>query len=81
MKNLRSLLAALTVATGPLSHAQQGKLNLNWRPDQLDLPPLRQHSAESNPLGKDFNYAKAFANLDIKVVKQDIKRALTTKQA
>ena len=79
--NLKTLLAGLAVATVPLLNAQQGKPNLNWWPDQLDLSPLRQHSVESNPLGTDFNYAKAFATLDLKVVKQDIQKVLTTKQA
>ncbi len=79
--NLKTLLAALAVAAVPLLNAQQGKPNLNWWPDQLDLSPLRQQSVESNPLGTDFNYAKAFATLDLKVVKQDIQKVLTTKQA
>ena len=51
-----------------------------WWPDQLDLAPLRQHDASSNPLGEDFDYAKAFATLDLKAVKQDIKSALSTSQ-
>jgi catalase-peroxidase len=51
-----------------------------WWPDQLDLSPLRQHAAESNPLGADFDYAKAFASLDLEAVKQDIKKVLTTSQ-
>ena len=79
--NLKTLLAGLAVAAVSLLNAQQGKPNLNWWPDQLDLSPLRQHSAESNPLGTDFNYAKAFATLDLKAVKQDIQKVLTTKQA
>ncbi len=51
-----------------------------WWPDQLNLSPLRQHAAESNPLGADFNYAKAFKTLDLAKVKQDIKKVLTTSQ-
>ena len=54
--------------------------NQFWWPDQLDLSPLRQHAAESNPLGTDFDYAKAFASLDLEAVKQDIKKVLTTSQ-
>ena len=54
--------------------------NQFWWPDQLDLTPLRQHAAESNPLGADFDYAKAFASLDLNAVKQDIKKVLTTSQ-
>jgi catalase-peroxidase len=51
-----------------------------WWPDQLDLTALRQHAASSNPLGEDFDYAKAFATLDLKAVKADIKKLLTTSQ-
>jgi len=54
--------------------------NQFWWPDQLDLSPLRQHAAESNPLGEQFDYAKAFATLDLNAVKQDIKNILKTSQ-
>ena len=54
--------------------------NRFWWPDQLDLAPLRQHAAESNPLGTAFDYTKAFAGLDLKAVKQYITTLLTTSQ-
>jgi len=73
-------VAALAVFAGA-GGAQQPKPNQFWWPEQLDLTPLRQHSAESNPFGKDFNYAKEFASLDLKAVKQDIQKVLTTSQA
>jgi len=63
-----------------LATAQAPKPNQFWWPEKLDLSPLRQNSAESNPYGKDFNYAKAFATLDLKAVKQDINKTLTTSQ-
>ncbi|MFA5985713.1 MAG: catalase/peroxidase HPI [Methylococcaceae bacterium] len=56
------------------------KLNQFWWPDQLDLSPLRQHAAESNPYGNDFDYAKAFQTLDLEAVKNDIKTVLTSSQ-
>ncbi|MDO8793793.1 MAG: catalase/peroxidase HPI [Vicinamibacterales bacterium] len=83
---LTTLVAAVAVAALPLMSTQarsaQGEpmSNQYWWPDQLDLSPLRQHAAESNPLGKDFDYAKAFATLDLKAVKQDITKVLTTSQ-
>jgi len=85
-KNLTTLFAALAIAALPLVsthavHAQgapQG--NQFWWPDQLDLSPLRQQAAKSNPLGDQFDYAKAFASLDLKVLKQDIQKVLTTSQ-
>ncbi len=81
--NLRSLLRTVAIAAAPLmlasiGHAQQAKPNQFWWPEQLDLSPLRRHSAESNPMGKSFNYAKEFATLDLKAVKQDIQKVLTT---
>jgi catalase-peroxidase len=58
-----------------------GMTNQDWWPDRLDLSPLRQQSAESNPLGSDFDYAKAFNSLDLEAVKADIRKVLTTSQA
>jgi catalase-peroxidase len=83
--NLKLALGTMAVAALPLlladaASAQAPKPNQFWWPEKLDLSPLRQNSAESNPLGKDFNYAKAFATLDLKVVKQDIQKVLTTSQ-
>lgn len=86
MKNLfKPLLTALAVAAAPLlftgmASAQQPMPNQFWWPEKLDLSPLRQHAAESNPLGRDFSYAKEFASLDLKAVKQDIHKVLTTSQ-
>jgi catalase-peroxidase len=54
--------------------------NQFWWPEQLDLTPLRQNAPTANPMGKDFDYAKAFATLDLKAVKADIKQVLTTSQ-
>ena len=74
-------VAALLLMSPPAVSAQgEPKPNQFWWPDQLDLSPLRQHGAESNPLGKEFDYAKAFASLDLNAVKQDITKVLTTSQ-
>jgi catalase-peroxidase len=54
--------------------------NQFWWPERLDLSPLREHAAESNPLGAQFDYAKAFQSLDLAAVKRDIKAVLTTSQ-
>ena len=75
---LQSFFPAIAVSM--LATAQAPKPNQFWWPEKLDLSPLRQNSAESNPYGKDFNYAKAFATLDLKAVKQDINKVLTTSQ-
>lgn len=54
--------------------------NQFWWPELLDLSPLRQNGAESDPMGKDFVYAEEFKKLDLKAVKQDIEKVLTTSQ-
>ena len=58
----------------------EAKSNQFWWPEQLNLAPLRQHSPASNPYGADFNYAKAFAKLDLATVKKDIETTLTDSQ-
>jgi len=57
-----------------------GTTNKDWWPNQLKLNILRQHSAHSNPMGEDFNYAEAFKSLDLAAVKKDIVELLTTSQ-
>ena len=54
--------------------------NQFWWPERLDLMPLRQHAAESNPMGQQFKYAQEFKELDLKGVKRDIKELMTTSQ-
>ncbi|MDQ7836692.1 MAG: catalase/peroxidase HPI [Humidesulfovibrio sp.] len=49
-----------------------GTSNRDWWPNQLRLDILHQHSAKSNPMGGDFNYAEEFKKLDLEALKQDI---------
>ncbi|HRH65801.1 MAG TPA: catalase-peroxidase, partial [Bacteroidia bacterium] len=49
-----------------------GTRNRDWWPNQLKLNILRQHSSLTNPMDKDFNYAKEFKSLDLNAVKKDI---------
>ena len=51
-----------------------------WWPDQLNLDALRQHSPRSNPYGDDFDYAAAFKKVDLKALKKDIEKHMTTSQ-
>ena len=55
--------------------------NRDWWPNQLKLNILRQHAPSSNPMDKDFNYAKEFNSLNLAEVKKDIVAALTTSQS
>jgi catalase-peroxidase len=78
---LASAVAALPlISTVAVSAQGEPRPNQFWWPEQLDLSPLRQHAAESNPLGENFDYAKAFLSLDLNAVKQDIAKVLTTSQ-
>jgi catalase-peroxidase len=53
----------------------------DWWPNQLNLDILHQHSSKSNPMGKDFNYAKEFKSLDLKAVKKDLAELMTKSQS
>ncbi|MFO7551488.1 MAG: catalase-peroxidase, partial [Haliea sp.] len=75
IKKTIPLVAAVAFATAsmlPNAHATTQAQNMSnqfWWPEQLNLAPLRQHSPQSNPLGADFDYAEAFAKLDLAEVK------------
>ena len=72
---------AMALSTGSAFAAEgQAKSPSFWWPDQLNLSPLRQHATESDPMNDSFNYAEAFNSLDLKTVKQDIKKVLTNSQ-
>ena len=65
----------------PMHHtAAGGTSNRNWWPNQLRLHILHQHSSLSNPMGKDFNYAKEFKSLNLKAVKKDLLSLMTDSQ-
>ena len=59
---------------------KSGMTNQDWWPNQLNLDILRQHSSKSNPMGKDFNYAKEFKSLDFKSLKKDLHELMTNSQ-
>jgi catalase-peroxidase len=54
--------------------------NADWWPNQLKLGILHQHSAKSDPMGADFNYAEAFNSLDLAAVKRDLAALMTQSQ-
>ncbi|MFA6541487.1 MAG: catalase/peroxidase HPI, partial [Bacteroidota bacterium] len=57
-----------------------GTVNRDWWPNQLKLNILRQHSSLSDPMGKDFDYAKEFNSLDFQSVKKDLLKVMTDSQ-
>ena len=85
-KNTVSLIALLAVAISPMalsspaSAQEKTMTNQDWWPERLDLKPLRQQDAGSNPYGENFDYAAEFATLDLDAVKKDIEQVLTTSQ-
>jgi catalase-peroxidase len=58
----------------------RGTSNRDWWPNQLRLDILHQHSAKSNPMGGDFNYAEEFKSLDLAAVKKDLAALMTHSQ-
>ena len=52
----------------------------DWWPNQLNLKVLHQHSPLSNPMGREFNYAKEFQSLDLAAVKKDLRALMTDSQ-
>ena len=74
-------LGLSTLATVSPAVAQDGVAsNDYWWPNRLDLDPLRDNDPASNPLGAEFDYAEAFAQLDLEALKADLIAAMTTSQ-
>lgn len=57
--------------------AGTGTSNRDWWPNQLNLGILRQHSALSDPMDEEFNYAEEFKKLDLAAVKKDLTDLMT----
>ena len=65
----------------PFGHgAGGGTTNRDWWPEQLRLDILHQHSAKSDPMDPDFDYAEAFSRLDLAAVKRDLAALMTDSQ-
>ena len=65
----------------PFNHiAGVGRTNRDWWPNQLRLELLHQHSSKSDPMGKDFDYAKEFKSLDYKALKKELVMLMTDSQ-
>ena len=71
-----------TEAKCPFNHgaAPAATTNQDWWPNQLKIELLHQHSAKSNPMDADFDYAKAFKSLDLPAVKKDLAALMTDSQ-
>ncbi|TNE51857.1 MAG: catalase/peroxidase HPI [Deltaproteobacteria bacterium] len=50
----------------------------DWWPNMLDLRVLKANAPKGDPMDASFNYRKEFLKLDMKKLKADIKKVLTT---
>jgi catalase-peroxidase len=66
-----------TEAKCPFHHGARGTANRDWWPNQLPLDLLHQHSAKSDPMGQDFDYAREFKSLNLKALKKDLLKVMT----
>ena len=69
-----------TEARCPVVNAVGGTSNRDWWPHQLDVSVLAANSTKSDPMGGDFDYAAAFAGLDLAAVKRDLEALMTDSQ-
>ena len=66
---------------GRESHSTEGgNANQRWWPRSLNLAVLRKHGRASNPMAPDFDYARAFATVDLDELRADVKQVMTTSQ-
>jgi catalase-peroxidase len=80
VSNANSTSKPASASGGGMAVAGQAKSNQFWWPDQIDLSSLRDHDSRSNPLGEEFDYKKAFAQLDMAALKADINAVMTDSQ-
>ncbi len=65
----------------PVAHGpRKAQANADWWPNQLSLNVLHQHSSLSDPMDKEFDYAKEFKSLDLNAVVKDLHALMTDSQ-
>jgi catalase-peroxidase len=78
IKELLQMNAMVKQPKCPFGHvAGAGTSNRDWWPNDLRIDLLHQHSSKSDPMGKNFNYAKEFESLDYQALKQDLLKVMT----
>src|SRR5712671_934797 len=65
----------------PFTGGARPRTNRDWWPNQLSLGGLHQNSPLSDPMGKEFDYAKEFKTLDLNAVIKDLYALMTDSQA
>jgi catalase-peroxidase len=63
----------------PVMHATS-RSNRDWWPEALSIEMLHRNSDLSDPMGKDFDYAKEFKSLDLNAVIKDLHALMTESQ-
>ena len=56
----------------PFTGGSRGHANRDWWPEALSIEMLHRNSNLSDPMGKDFDYAKEFKSLDLNAVIKDL---------
>jgi len=64
----------------PVTGGARTRRNRDWWPQQLDLQALHRNSPLSDPMGKEFDYAKEFKSLDLNAVIKDLHALMTDSQ-
>ena len=64
----------------PFTGGSSGATNRHWWPDALDIEMLHRNSSLSDPMGKEFDYAKEFKTLDLNAVIKDLQALMTDSQ-
>ena len=68
------------VHAGRMGHPTESASNTDWWPNQLNLKILRKNQPASDPFGGEFDYAKAFASLDLDALTADVDALMTDSQ-
>jgi len=72
-----------STGTCPIAHGSNTESNngpMAWWPKSLNLDILHQQDTKTNPMGPSFDYRKELKTLDVKALKKDVKKLLTTSQ-
>ena len=64
----------------PFSGGKPTRTNRDWWPTQLNVEVLHKNSDKSDPMDKDFDYAKEFKSLDLNAVIKDLTALMTDSQ-
>ena len=64
----------------PVMHGSGAGSNRHWWPTALNIDVLHENSSLSNPMDRDFDYAKEFKSLDLKALIKDLRALMTDSQ-